>query len=978
MSNIYNMTNYSITFNGTTFTNATKKGLWNVAKVLGMTKKQFDAGIADKVIPTYLVNKKTKEVTKLDARLDNKPLLKQQFKIDKKITKKVKSVKFGDLGKDYKITSTMPKKSKVKILINIFLNYTVSKDKRKTTFTRSYNGFNNKDAIEMFVMNEADKWINDIDYSSRDEGIPEYTIVSKYTDIKMNFDGMILREQEILRIFNENIINVVPPDGENCVKYYMSEKYKKYGIKKKLKSLPDEPTIDDLRKLCIASDICFRCFDINNNLVSSHIIKSASTKNKLAALNIKAYNNHIYPFKNGFLDNKKRDKNLEFEYEEDINTRLIKYLDEGKLPVFVSTAGEALLSYFITDSKQVISNNDEYLTCFNIAKIFGIHDKITYTTNISHLGNTISQLYVKENINSIWFNSMLYSKAGFNFCKDIEEHELNIQLDKIKTIDKNKCYSYILKELDYLIVVDMTKDKPVTDFDNIVDHYMYIAQPEESTILLPNTNVYFGSLLKVAQKEKIKFKIVEGFETKTVPNYYKEMIIDLYKNVPEHAKNIVNRLIGTFNLGMTPPKDYIKFDKVCNQDETDRSEGYVFPLSEKYNIMYSNENQCPRLGTKKPIAFQILDATRIMMYNKMKELNLSDDQIIKVKTDSISFISNDLDFGLDLDDDIDGWKEEEYKWMKYTNREDNDLDLMTFKHKLCADNQVCKLITGNAGCGKSYDIMNKLVPSLSDSYLIVVPTNSTMSEYKKNNFNVKVKQTFTFKDSIPEENNIIIDEVGMSDYKDIKMIIKCILSGKNIYAYGDFTQLLPVGCDKQIDNKFLISSMFNVITRLDTNFRNTFESKFYDDLRSKYNKQELINQVQKYSTDWKDAEYIIAFRNETKDKYNKLKMEHLGLESMCSPGCKVICKTNDLRELEIYNKYRFTVVSSSDKSVCIKDEFKTYDIDKDKFITFFLPAYALTLYCIQGDSIPSYHYPKEDNDYIKGRSAYTLISRLKF
>ena len=972
MSNIYNMTNFSITFNGETISGQTKQGLWNILKATGLTRKQFNAGIKNEVIPTYLVNKKTNEVTKLDARLDNRPLLKQQFKIAKKITNKVKSAKFADLNKDYKITSIMPKKSKVKILINIYIEFKISKDVRQTTFTRPYNGFNNKDSIDIFVDEEIDLYLDNI--PGAELLVKKYDVVSKYTDVKMNFDGMILREQNILRIFNEDVENFVPPDGENCVKYYMNKKYK--GLKKKVKSLPDEPTIDDLKKLCVASNICFRCYDINNKLVSSNIIKN--TKTKIASLNIKAYNNHIYPVKNGFLNNKKREKNLDFEYEEDINTRLIKYLDEGKLPVYVSTAGNALLSYFITDTKQVISSNDEYLTCFNIAKIFGIHDKINYNTNITHIGTTISQLYVKENINSIWFNSMLYSKAGFNFCKDIEEHELNIQLDKIKTIDKNKCYSYILKELDYLIVVDMTKDEPITDFDNIVDHYMYIVQPEESTILLPNTNVYFGSLLKFAKQEKIKFKIIEGFETKTVPNYFKEMIVDLYKNVPEHAKNIVNRLIGTFNKGMTPPKDYIEFEKICNQDETDRSEGYVFPLCEKYNIMYSNKNQSPRLGTQKPIAFQILDAARIMMYNKMKELNLSDDQIIKVKTDSISFIHNDLDFGLDLDDDIDGWKEEEYKYMKYTNREDNDLELMTFKHKLCADNQVCKLITGNAGCGKSYDIMNKLVPSLNKSYLIVVPTNATMSEYKKNNFNVKVKQTFTFKDCIPEEDVIIVDEVGLSDYKDIKMIIKCILAGKNIYCYGDFTQLLPVGCDKQINTDYLINSMFNVITRLDTNFRNTFEAKFYDDLRYKYNQEKLINQVKKYSTDWKDAEYILTHRNETRIKYNKLKMEHLGLESICSPGCKVINKGDNIREQEIYKNFRFTVISSSDKSVCIKDEFKTYSIDKDIFMKDFQPSYSLTLYCIQGNSIVSFHYPEDDYKWINGRSAYTLISRLKF
>ena len=65
--------------------------------------------------------------------------------------------------------------------------------------------------------------------------------------------------------------------------------------KKQLKNI-DEPTIKDVRKLCIDNDICFRCYDINHTLVSSNIVKN--TKRKRKALNIVAWNNHIYPMKN--------------------------------------------------------------------------------------------------------------------------------------------------------------------------------------------------------------------------------------------------------------------------------------------------------------------------------------------------------------------------------------------------------------------------------------------------------------------------------------------------------------------------------------------------------------------------------------------------------------------------------------------------------------------------------------------------------
>ena len=40
-------------------------------------------------------------------------------------------------------------------------------------------------------------------------------------------------------------------------------------------------------------------------------------------------------------------------------------------------------------------------------------------------------------------------------------------------------------------------------------------------------------------------------------------------------------------------------------------------------------------------------------------------------------------------------------------------------------------------------------------------------------------------------------------------------------------------------------------------------------------------------------------------------------------------------------------------------------------------AYCRTLYSIQGETLNSFHYIKEDYKYLNNRLAYTLISRLK-
>jgi hypothetical protein len=598
-----------------------KKLLQEVKKAkINISMAYFNKLIKSGDVPTnYLVNKKTKEVIKLDVSKDNKPLLKKEFGILKKdIGNKLRNLNYADLDKDYKVTQRLPKNSKVNIIINATFKYRISKDIREGKKSYFYKGINDKAFISDFVLDKINDYLKDTEVD--DVFDINYKVISKYSNAKMEFDGMVLREENIIRIFNENIENVIQPEGENCIKYYLNKTIK--GLKKQLKKI-DEPTIEDVRKLCSNNDICFRCYDINHTLVSSNIIKN--NKNKKKSINIVAWNNHIYPMKNSYFKKENKRNDLTFIYKENINKELIDYLDSEKLPIKVSTAGDATISYFITDDNRVISNNDEYEKCLKVATALGIQDKIDYNTTLIYLGSLILELYRKDNINSCWLNSGDFIKAGYNYSKEVDEAKLNVNMKKIKTIDKNKCYSYLLRNLPYLVKYDVQKNKPV-DLKNhtIEDHFMYIVQPEQSSILLPNTNVYFGSLIKYAKNEGIKFKILEGMETTKVDNCFTEMIDDLYKICPDIAKDIINRMIGTFNIGCKAAEEMVTFKKICNNDECDRSEGYVFKLNEKYNIFYEKMTTQPRLGTKKPIAFQILDESRIMIYKKMIEIGLKD------------------------------------------------------------------------------------------------------------------------------------------------------------------------------------------------------------------------------------------------------------------------------------------------------------------------------------------------------------------
>ena len=117
---------------------------------------------------------------------------------------------------------------------------------------------------------------------------------------------------------------------------------------------------------------------------------------------------------------------------------------------------------------------------------------------------------------------------------------------------------------------------------------------------------------------------------------------------------------------------------------------------------------------------------------------------------------------------------------------------------------------------------------------------------------------------IPEEHNIIVDEIGMVDGDGWDMLYKAKLSGKNIIAYGDFKQLAPVTHhDTQTyDNPNFLDLMFGKHTINNNNYRNTFTHEFYDTLR--FNAKDIREAVvAQYNPSWEDADIIIAYLNTT-------------------------------------------------------------------------------------------------------------------
>ena len=458
------------------------------------------------------------------------------------------------------------------------------------------------------------------------------------------------------------------------------------------------------------------------------------------------------------------------------------------------------------------------------------------------------------------------------------------------------------------------------------------------------------------------------------------MISDLYERFDDKiVKKIINVYIGKMEMTNEEINNFY-VDRVCNNDEIKRVDGYQVKLFDNYH-MNIKHNINYKIHTRKPISIQIKDYSRVVLYKKMLELNLTMDDIIQIKTDAISFYENKTIN--DLDNGLNGWKEEEFK--KISNIEPMYNDINSFDDlKLYSNENI--ITNAYAGAGKTHHILNNVLPNLpKDDYIVLTPSHSTIEEYRKKNKNCNVIQKYSFQNEIPKEKYIIIDEHGLLDKKANDIIYKCYLDDKVIYSYGDWNQLLPVGEEKHFNSEQYLKMVFNKIEEMNVNHRNDFTKEYYDKIIN--GKLNPLDEVKKYSTkSWKDAEVIICYFNEnnkknpTAKKYNNLMLNHLGFKDKFQVGVKLICKTNDLRHKNIYNNFIEEIthvdknLNPNDPTILLSNGEK---FSKNEIKKYFSPAYARTAYGIQGKSLKSYYYAPEDYHKIDSRLGYTVVSRLK-
>ncbi len=892
-----------------------------------------------------------------------KPLILRKFGIKRIANKKL----LTDGYKNYKgnLFNRVPKNNRpVKLRFNITAGIQFSNDYETRTFetikTVAPNQINQEykaNVIREFYSIDNDTNIDIINFKE--------STVTTNQNVDVSFMGLRQEKLCIKNIYNEVIDN---KEG-HCIHTYLGKIYKKFS-KKEILTLNNT---NDIYNYCVKHDIKMIAYDINGNVIKANYPKHKNSNRK--SLVFIAYDNHLYPLKNSVLHKVKPLKEYNIIHSTNLKDKLIKFLENGILPSNIRYYNKNF-NQFVVDNDLYLDNPD-YEVCKDVLEKFGLLDHLFTSISLSNIGQILESVFLKEDINSFIPENRRFEKGGFLYHNKKLEYT-----DDMITIDKNKSYPSSLHNLKYLIKTDYKSHTIKTsDIKKIIPHYLYIVKPEQSSILLPNENVYTGEHIIYCKKEGLKFTIKEEMEcSKINTNYYTSLIDKLFELVDVNiAKQIAVRMIGKMER-YDANYEFCSFDKIISDGEKEFYGGHNEPLTNGYSVGLKIRN-AKHILNKKPIAIQIKDSSRIVVYEMMKKLNIDDkNDLLQIKTDAITFKPKNDDYKKYINKKLSGWKIEKY-------HEVNSNIPSTLSHTFIMsisednDNYLGEQL---AGGGKTYTVINDIIPNLEKSYKILSPSHKSLAEYNNKGYNADVIQKYTYKNMIPDEDIIIVDEIGMVGNAGWNLLYECSLYGKKIIAYGDFNQLKPVKCDKLFNQEHFLNLMFKTIDRNWTNRRNDFTKEYYMDI---FNENiDYRKEVEKYSTDIDKADFVLVYRSSgvngelsTRDKYNKIICDKKGIKNLFDKDAMIICNTNNLRDKDIYNNYVFRVLSTRNDIVKLYnvDFHNEVEIPKKDLLKYFNYAYARTLYNIQGDTINSYYWAREDNFFLNGRSAYTIISRLK-
>jgi len=662
---------------------------------------------------------------------------------------------------------------------------------------------------------------------------------------------------------------------------------------------------------------------------------------------------------------------------------------------------------------------------------------VTPYTTIS----TVMQLILKaysphKTYNSTFPESNKFVRGGYNYN--------NNSLKIGETRDMNKSYPFMLKKLPFLITCNYMNDI-IRKYNGepLVNHYLYVVHPLDTSILgnilLPDSNLYSGYFLKIVIEHGILFTITEYLITEKHDNIFKDIISHIEELFPfaKNGEKIDSNEVGfsmmcnaiCMFIGQTQTDNTynreceFKYDRICNEEECSKSGGEYLSceLGDGYFLRYRNNEKISSIINRKPIGLFVYDLVRYDICNYvMKYSRDGINKIKQIRTDAVT-IEGKFSKCSDHPCVFGGYKTQAYNPLNESRIYGKNPNLSL---SLSGKYSNAKLYRLMAGAGKTHSIIEIIGKDCKDRKVIVLsPSHKSLKEYREKGIECDVVQRYTFKSETHKQllqyDTIICDEIGMFDHKSWLLIIKLIEHKKMVICLGDFRQLPPVGT-RMIDEFYDIKDqmngyipsingyigehflrfLFNTIIDQDentVNYRNNFKWSYYEDILN--GRKVPLDEVLLHSIkieDINDIEwgkgFIVTWSKKVRDSYNRKILDSKRYKDHIEVGVPIIAdltdhrdnrKNNNLSNREIYNSqiYTITEINTQNGQVTLNADDTIKIVSIEEVRKYFIPAYAINIYKLQGSTIKSYYWAPEDNWILKHNPlrniiAYVIISRL--
>lgn len=789
-----------------------------------------------------------------------------------------------------------------------------------------------------------------------------------------------------------------------------------------------------------------------------------SSRNNMADTNILLHANHVYLLNGKPQVVENNSKNI--KYEPELMNKFEEFIKQGIEPSDIKIAGvckkrdlnmlntlaQPVLSSFNFDGI-TYTNNLEYFECSKILNKFGITP--TLDCNKGNVVKHIMDFFIGndiKNLKSVFPNSNNFTRGAV----------LYVDRDRVKDIketrDCNGSYITALRDLKKVYKIDMSKNETYQYEDEpIMDNCIYNIEVLKSTFHFQTSGIYHGQYINECKDRNIDLsnikikeyivgvecenvykKVIDEIEDKMNPNNCKcenKCKLDTDECIANYKiiKNSYKVYLGCLAVNKKRQKCSYKYNSIIDKEEAEaliKSDIIMHNITDSdMYLAYTEQINDKSDENFKLIWLQMMDKSRLNMYDYMIENDITDSNIVQIKTDSISINKK---FKLEVDNKykLGGYKNETFKELKFDTVPYNDFITLNISESY----NLNELNLLPAGCGKTTAI-KKLISSFNmkeEKVCVLCPSNKALRIYKKlskqmTNVDAQIICDFTEYEDLKKYSRIIIDEVGMvSDFSWI-IIRKLIVNGYIVYAFGDFKQLPSIDKMNTLNknrNVYIpklfgdfseqyMNMLFSTIKTSDENtinYRNDFNLSYYEDIIS--DKLCALEEVLKHETSFEEAEYIVAYSRKTRDLNNLKKMQLLGYKNLeykytegkysnknkiigfVQKGVRIICdltdrpqSSNKLKNRGICNGAEYIIKEINGSIVVLEEkqingiESDTIEIPLEEIERHFIPSYAITLYKLQGDTIESYHWCKEDNSQldskIRNMYAYVLISRLE-